>query len=139
MELMIAVVVAGILAAVAYPNLTSMIKRSRRADAIAGLTAIMQAQERYRSNHPTYTDTVTTVVPNVDIAYKHYDFALTPGEGGYAAGYTVTATPKSTSTQATDNDCATLGVKLQGSMFSYLATKSDGTDNAEVVKHCWSR
>ncbi|HEY9109825.1 MAG TPA: type IV pilin protein, partial [Roseateles sp.] len=95
-ELMVAVVVLGILAAIAYPAMTSIIKRSRRADAIAALTAVVQAQERYRSNNATYADTVGRLNINADAAYKYYDLALAAGEAGnFVAGYTVTATPRS--------------------------------------------
>lgn len=139
-ELMVAVVVLGILAAVAYPAMTSMIKRSRRADAIAGLTAIVQAQERYRSNHATYSDSVDTLNVNAEAAYKYYDLALTAGEAGtFVAGYTVTATPKSGGVQSSDTDCAEMSVKLEGSLFNYLAKKADGTEGAAVVKQCWGR
>jgi type IV pilus assembly protein PilE len=139
-ELMIAVVVLGILAAIAYPAMTSMIKRSRRADAIAGLTAVVQAQERYRSNHATYSDSVSALNVNVDTAYKYYDLALAAGDAGnFVSGYTVTATPKSTGVQSSDSNCASMSVKLEGSLFTYLARKADGTQNADVVKHCWGR
>jgi type IV pilus assembly protein PilE len=139
-ELMIAVVVLGILAAVAYPAFTSMIKRSRRADAIAGLTAIVQAQERYRSNHATYSASVDALSVNADAAYKYYDLALAASEDGtFVAGYKVTATPKSGGFQSSDTDCAEMSVKLQGSLFSYLAKKADGTEGADVVKQCWGR
>jgi len=139
-ELMVAVVVLGILAAIAYPAATSMIKRSRRADAIAGLTAVVQAQERYRSNHATYANSVDTLNVNADAAYKYYDLTLAAGEAGdYVAGYTVTAKPKSSGFQSSDTDCAEMSVKLEGSLFSYLAKKADGTGNAAVVKQCWGR
>ena len=139
-ELMVAVAMLGILAAIAYPSLTSMIKRSRRADAMAGLTAVVQAQERYRSNHPTYSDSVGTLITNANAIYKYYDLALTAGESGtFVAGYTVTATPKSGGVQSSDTDCAEMSVKLEGSLFYYLAKKADGTEGDAVVKHCWGR
>ncbi|RYE79970.1 MAG: prepilin-type N-terminal cleavage/methylation domain-containing protein [Oxalobacteraceae bacterium] len=140
-ELMVVVVVVGILAAVAYPSMTSMIQRSRRADAIAALTAVVQAQERYRSNHPTYSEDVSSLKIDVEKAYKHYDIGLAGlGEAAsFSSGYVVTATPRSGSPQASDKDCATLGIKLEGSKFSYLAKKADGTDGDAVVSHCWAR
>ncbi|WP_161955496.1 type IV pilin protein, partial [Escherichia coli] len=60
-ELMVVVVIAGILAAVAYPSYTSHVQRGRRADAMVVLTAIVQAQERYRANNSTYAATASAL------------------------------------------------------------------------------
>lgn len=130
---MVAVVVAGILAAAAYPAMTSFIQRSRRADAIGVLTIVVQAQERYRSNHGAYADSVEALNVNVAAA-KHYDISLAGVDEppSFVSGYIVTATPRATSPQAYDTKCTTLGVKLIGSQFYYVAT---GTDEA----HCWPK
>ena len=141
MELMVAVVVVGILAAVAYPSFASFLKRSRRADAIAVLTAIVQAQERYRSNNATYAQTFGALNVDADNVSKYYELGLV-GDGeanSFASGYTITATPKSDGPQASDKDCATMSVQLKGSLFSYLAKRADGTANDDVVKQCWGR
>lgn len=140
-ELMVAVVVVGILAAVAYPAMTSIVQRSRRADAIAALTAVVQAQERYRSNNPTYAQTVDALNIKVEKTYKYYELAIV-GLGdanSFASGYTVSATPRSDGPQASDKDCAKMGVQLSGSVFKYLAERADGTGDDNVVKQCWGR
>jgi type IV pilus assembly protein PilE len=137
MELMVAVVVVGVLAAAAYPAMTSMVKRSRRADAIAALTAVVQAQERYRSNNATYAQTIDVLKIDADKAYKYYELGLAVGEAGsFASGYTVTATPKSSGPQTSDKDCATMSVQLKGSLFTYVAKDSVGEDS---VAKCWGR
>jgi type IV pilus assembly protein PilE len=125
-ELMIVVVIVGILAAIAYPSLVSFIQRGRRADAIAVLTSVVQAQERFRFDDLKLTGTVATS--------KYYDFSLTDAtESAFVGGYQATATPKSGGAQAGDaKQCATLSVKLQGGRFSYLATG----DSADT---CWPR
>jgi type IV pilus assembly protein PilE len=58
-ELLIAVIVAGVLAAIALPSFMSQIRASRRADAIATLSLIQQAQERWRANCPCYAGSLT--------------------------------------------------------------------------------
>lgn len=138
-ELMVAVVVAGILAAVAYPSMMSLIQRGRRADAIAALTAVVQAQERFRSNSNAYAASLGDDGLKLDGALakmsKYYDFTL--ASDAFAIGYQITAKPKSGSAQAADaKSCATLSVKLDGGKFDYLATDADQRDTSST---CWSR
>ncbi|MGE3346600.1 MAG: type IV pilin protein [Ramlibacter sp.] len=53
-ELMIAVAIVGILAAVAYPAYTSQIAKGRRAECRSGLFQSMQQQERYSTQYNKY-------------------------------------------------------------------------------------
>jgi type IV pilus assembly protein PilE len=55
-ELMIAVVIAGILAAIAYPSYLESVRRTKRAEGKAALTEILLHQERYYSQHNTYVE-----------------------------------------------------------------------------------
>jgi type IV pilus assembly protein PilE len=55
-EMLVVVVVAAILAAVAIPAYTQHVQRGRRSDAQRTISAITQAQERYRSNSSSYAD-----------------------------------------------------------------------------------
>ena len=144
MELMIAVVVAGILASIAYPSLMSFIQRSRRADAVAVLTNVVQAQERYRSNKSSYAESFSdlkmgdTAGETAGKLYtKYYDFDLAGVSESFVTGYQVTAKPRTGSAQARDvSNCATLSVKLEGGKLSYLATDSSKNDTSAT---CWSR
>lgn len=138
-ELMITVVVAGILAAVAYPSMMSFIQRGRRADAVAALTTVVQAQERFRSNSNSYAtslgDDGLKLADTLAKMSKYYDFTLT--SEAFATGYQVTAKPKTGGAQAKDTkDCATLSVKLDGGKFEYLATDASNRDSAST---CWPR
>ncbi|MFK8020179.1 MAG: type IV pilin protein [Pseudomonadales bacterium] len=54
-ELMIAVAIVAILAAVALPSYDNFVKKSRRSDAASQLMQIMQQQERFFLNNMTYT------------------------------------------------------------------------------------
>lgn len=77
-ELMVTVVIIGILAAVAYPAYTSSVQRSRRADAVALLTSVVQAQERYRSNRATYASDIAADLKIDDAAItKYYSVGIT--------------------------------------------------------------
>lgn len=53
-ELMVALAVAGMLAAVAYPAYQQHVLRTRRTEAHVALQALMQQQERYFTEHNRY-------------------------------------------------------------------------------------
>lgn len=136
-ELMVAVAIVGILAAVAYPSYTSFIQRSRRADAAALLTVVVQAQERYRSNRSTYASDLSDLglEPSKLAPLEKYYTLDVSGAG--ASGYQVTATVKDTGAQANDAECWTIAVKLDGATLSYLAGDKSATKDKSTV--CWSR
>ena len=58
MEVMILVVIIGILAALAYPNLEKYLKRARQTEAKTNLSAIYTAQKIYFSLHQSYADDI---------------------------------------------------------------------------------
>ena len=58
MEVMIVVVIIGILAALAYPNLEKYLKRARQTEAKTNLSAIYTAQKIYFSLHQSYADDI---------------------------------------------------------------------------------
>lgn len=95
-ELMIVVVVVAILAAIAIPNFLEQSRKGRRADAVRSVGDLQLALERYRAENPTYAcPTATCPLPTS----SYYDIGVT---GANAAGYTITATRKSGSAQASD-------------------------------------
>lgn len=137
-ELLLAVVLVAILAAVAYPTYTSAVQRSRRADAAAMLTTVVQAQERYRSNRSSYAAELTDLGVEADKITKHYTLALA-GVGAtpsFVSGYQATASVRTDSPQVNDVDCWTLTAKLEGAMLTYLATDKNGQDKSSL---CWPR
>lgn len=141
-ELLIATVVLAILMAVAVPTFQSSVRKSRRADAMAALTQIMQAQERYRANNSTYFSGSLSALPGAPAsglsADGHYTLSITEGSAT-AQGYTAVATAVSTSPQASDSQCAQLQVTLNGgSPPAYRSTNSGGSQNA-LPDPCWVR
>ena len=54
-EIMIALLVIGILGALAYPSYQSLMRENRRADGIAKMMEIMSRQERFRSLNASYS------------------------------------------------------------------------------------
>ncbi|MGQ3050735.1 MAG: type IV pilin protein [Roseateles sp.] len=134
-ELMVVVVIVGILAAVAFPAYTAYVQRSRRADAAEGLSAVIQAQERFRANQSVYASTITALgISNP----KHYTITIT-GTGNPASlstGYIATAVPANSSPQRNDVKCAVIGVQLDGATLTYIASDSSSNDSSS---YCWPR
>lgn len=126
-ELLITVVVVAILTAIAYPSFAEYLRKSRRSDAVTGLAAIQHAQERWRTNNPSYTNTLSAIYTAP--ASNVYNFSLS---GVTANGYTATATPKNPGPQSGDASCTTMSVVVTNGNVSYTAT---GTGAAT----CWNR
>ena len=141
-ELMVALAIAGILAAIAYPAYTAHMQRGRRADAISALTAVMQAQERFRGNASKYSSSVTALVPEIAKIAPLYDISIAAGTNGdFDIGYIATAKPVAGSKQAGDVTCKTLVVTLTGATPFYSATgdpTNSGTDSI-TTDQCWPR
>lgn len=141
-ELMVALVVVGIISAVALPAYRQQVAKGRRADAITALSAVLQAQERWRTNNSAYAASLSTLFPN-DAAPSispagHYALALA-GLGAvpsFVAGYTVSATPNSTGLQANDSDCANMSIQVAGGNVIYAAKAADESDSTQ---RCWPR
>lgn len=144
-ELMIVVVIMGVLLAVAYPSYLDSVRKGRRADGIAALTALQQAQERYRANSPTYGNLKVAA----DAATLPNAAALRTSPNAYytlvvadnsAVGYTLTAT--AVGTQVNDTRCKLMGVQATGGNLRYGSW--DGTSipwgqaNPDAG-NCWAK
>lgn len=89
-ELMIAVAIIGILAAIVYPSYTEYTKKTRRAEAAAVLMEAAQVTERHFSQNGVY---LGAPIPSRSPmgGTKIYDIALTTGDAS-EGGYLITAT-----------------------------------------------
>jgi type IV pilus assembly protein PilE len=93
LEVMIAVVIVGIIAAFAYPSYQNQIRKSRRSEAQIELEKIAMAQERFFSANNGYTSDLSQL--------PSYDANPVMTENGYysisaainGATLTLTATP----------------------------------------------
>jgi len=133
-EIMLALVVMGVLAAVALPAYQQAVQKSRRSDAIAMLTAVQQAQERWRANRTGYAANLSDLGFSSGQSPKgYYEIALS---NVAMSTYTVTATPISSGAQAKDSVCAKLGIAVSGGQVSY--TSADSASQATSSK-CWAQ
>lgn len=142
MELLIAMVVLGVLTAVALPSYLESMRKGRRADAVASLNAVQQAQERWRANRSTYAASVGNAAtgdpPGLGLptttANGYYGISLS---GASATGYTVTATAVEGTSQANDGNCKLMAVRMSGGNIDYGsgATAVSFPD----ANRCWVR
>lgn len=106
-ELMVAVAIVGILAAIAVPSYTQHMQKSRRAAAQSYLMDLSQRQQQYLLDMRSYASTVAALnmTTPADVS-SNYTIAITLG-AGTSPTFTITATPKTGSAQAGD---VTLGI-----------------------------
>jgi len=135
-ELIIAVAILGILTAVALPSFLDSMRKGRRAEAFSAISALQQAQERWRGNNAAYTSTLADL-----------NVAATTTPGGYyaisvanatATGYVVTA-DGSSSSQASDGNCGKLSVQVNGGAITYGSCKSCSIFTYAASDACWAK
>jgi type IV pilus assembly protein PilE len=140
-ELVVAMVIVGILAAIAIPTYSNYTLKSHRTEAKAALLDAASLEERYFSTNNSYSSTPSDlgysgVVPfNVGNGYYQISAitvaaptAPTGTTAGTPATYSITAT--AVGNQASDVSCATYTITSAG------VTTATGTDpNASV--DCW--
>ena len=137
---MITVVVVGLLAAVAFPSFLDSIRKGRRSEAFTALSAVQQAQERWRSNNASYATDLSSAAP------AGLGLSATTPNGYYgvtlanvtATSYEVIATAVSGTSQANDGSCAKLGVQLSAGNLTYASSSGGSLTYANTDK-CWSR
>lgn len=108
-ELMIVVAILAIIAAVAYPSYMEYLKKGRRATAQTFMMEIANKQSQYLldarnyavSGDATAIATLGLTVPS-DVS-PYYDIKVDPAAATNPPSYTIVATPKAGSAQASDH------------------------------------
>jgi type IV pilus assembly protein PilE len=147
-ELMVAIAIAAVLAAVAVPAYLDSMRRARRADAITALQQAMLLQERYRANSPQYgthllvSGTALTGVGADDAAGAATAYDLASGtyaislSGVSATGYALQAQAKGS--QAADSPCQVLQLRIDGGQVIQASGRTSAVDNdAAANRACW--
>jgi type IV pilus assembly protein PilE len=116
-ELMIAVAIVGILAAVALPSYQRYIMRGKRAAAQAQMMDIANREQQYFLDKRAYAD--KTALENTGFALPtevatNYDYDVTTSADGVAS-FTIAFTAKGTQTSDGDLSLNSVGVKTPAS------------------------
>lgn len=123
-ELMIVVVIASILMALALPSYRDSVRKGRRSDATDAAVGVLQAQERWRGNNPSYSDSLASLNQANTSIGGYYSLALSAVTG---AGYTLTATGVAGKGQDQDTGCTALVITVAAGNPTYTPAA------------CWSR
>jgi type IV pilus assembly protein PilE len=136
LEVLTALVVVGVLAAIAIPSWRTHLLRARRGDAAAALVALQRAQDTFFGRHARYADTgeLTSPPPRglglPDVSARgFYRIGMTTAADGL--GYTATARILAAAGQADDTRCVEFSIDHLGQR---RAADSDGNDR---TADCW--
>lgn len=150
-ELMIAVVVVGILAAIALPNYNEQRARGRRADVKVQLLTAKQWMERLYTESYTYQANATGTTVATLLANQAFSTSPRRGDGATAYTITVEATANSYTLTATRTGAASgdkcgdftltnTGLKGNASYTADEFSARAGQTEAEAVREaCWGR
>lgn len=136
LEVLTAVVVVGVLAAIAIPSWRTHLLRARRGDATAALIAVQKGQDGFFGSRARYADASQLATPPPDglglgatSARGFYRIELATSPDGL--GYTATATATPSEGQSDDTRCASFSIDHFGQR---RAVDSDGNDR---TPDCW--
>ena len=125
-ELMIAVAILGIIAAIAYPSYLDQVRKSRRSDAQSTLLQAANRQERFYTTQYTYADTATALGLPTETENEAYTLAV---ESGDADGFEITATAQD---DQVNDDCTSLSINEIGEK-----TANGAGPNEAISQECW--
>ena len=134
-ELMVALVIVGIIAAIAMPSFNNAMYKSRRTDAMAALGTMQLAQERYRGNHTSYEKTLADLTGGSSTTSPSGYYTMSIFATGDSS-YTLRATAVSGGKQAGDTSCNIFESVLADGSLSYASYSSGGSKNG-APDPCW--
>ena len=135
-ELMIAVVIIGILAAIAIPQYSQFTRKAKRQEAITALTAMQQAQAKLRGNCRFYAGKLGAGGCNAAAAADtEVNVSGTSENGLYRIGfikdsasgtsYTAIASAVASESQINDADCLTFVLTVNAANPNGVKTSTD--------------
>lgn len=135
-EVLVAMVILSILAAVAYPSYMEHVRKSRRAEATIALETLSQAQERFFAQHRTYTPVIVGPPGCSGLACGLNFVSNETADGHYvltAAGDTTSyrVTASAVGNQMGDTKCTAFSLNNLG------ARNSIDISGADTTRNCW--
>jgi type IV pilus assembly protein PilA len=79
-ELLVVVIIIGVLAAIALPNLLGQVSKARTSEGRNGVGALNRGQQVYRTENPEFTSDITKLDTKVPDG-KFYTFTATADKG----------------------------------------------------------
>jgi type IV pilus assembly protein PilE len=134
-ELMVVVVIVAILASIAYPSYRNQVLKSRRADAVNALSQAASAQERWFTEHSSYSTNIFDLIQgglspeghfDISVSPRTYDDATDCTSGSYVPCYMLTA--RAGGNQRDDTDCITFFLDSTGNRIVENSTSFLSTD-----------
>ena len=123
---MVALVVVGLLSALAYPSYQQQVAKGRRTDAKQSLLELSQRMERFYAERGTYAGAAlgnTGLYPNVSSG-GYYDLAITAQT---LDGFTVQATPRGSQ----------LGDACASFLYNQVGDQTVSNDASLSAVKCW--
>lgn len=124
-ELMIAVAIVGILAAIAYPSYRQQVERGRRAEARTVLLEAAQFMQRYYGANDTYAGAVLPPALSRSPANGTQLYSIVLAAGANRSTYTLQAVPQGV---MSNDKCGTMSIDSSG--------RKTVTGTASVAE-CW--
>ncbi|HJV85912.1 MAG TPA: type IV pilin protein [Noviherbaspirillum sp.] len=124
-ELMIAVVIIGIIAAIAYPSYTRNVIKSNRSAAESYMLSLANKEEQFLLDSRQYSATVSDLLTVPADVGRNYTVTITTTSA--PPSYTITATPTGNQLSA-DTACGTLTLAQDG---------TKGVSGTAGVTGCW--
>jgi type IV pilus assembly protein PilE len=139
-ELVITLAVLGVLATIALPSLMQQIRKTRRADAIAAVQLLQQAQERYRATQPQYASGLGSDGLNLPATSPsgHYLLSSAAASGAEATSYDVRA--QAQGPQELDLACRFMVLRVNGGQLGYASgADAEASNLGTANRDCWGQ
>lgn len=141
-ELMIAVAILAIILSVALPSFMDSIRKGRRAEGVAAIAAVQQAQERWRAGKTDYTNNLSEAwggtPPGLGIPATTANgrYTLSLNNSATATGYVITAT--AAGSQIDDIPCKFMAARQAAGLIEYGSSSTSTIDWTDANR-CWAK
>jgi type IV pilus assembly protein PilE len=126
-EVAVVLAVLAVLVTVTVPSAMGSLNKARRSDAVAALTRVQVAQERFRALHGSYTSQRQSLIGAAAARSEngHYEIQLLSAQPDR---YEASASARADGPQARDSECQQLTLRVQ-----------DGIAEFGPSARCWNR
>lgn len=131
-ELACVLVAVALLAALALPSFVDALRRARRSEATAALQQLQLAEERWRTDHASYTLALGDLGLPALTSSGYYAIAITAADD---QGFTADAS--AAATQLADAACSVIELVQAGGRVGYASLDASGHLSTASPDPCW--